>query len=127
AFRKGLAVCGPCLCSDATGEVGCAPPDDAEALCHPVFEGSAQPIPPDVQAEMTGVSWKPELECPSFSALRLVRVTHWDFDGGVKEGELVVAASVADDVIAAFAALFEARFPIERMQRVDAYGADDDD
>lgn len=92
----------------------------------PAFHGSAIPIPPDVQAEMTGRSWKPELDCPPFGELRLVRVSHWDFEGQVREGELVVAASVAEDVIAAFRAIFEARFPIERMTRVDAYGADDD-
>lgn len=113
---------GPPVVDSGAPEGDAGPPSDLE----PVFEGSAEPIPPAVQAEMTGLSWKPELDCPSFDELRLVRVSHWDFEGEVRQGELVVAASVADDVIAAFRALFEAGFPIERMVRVDAYGADDD-
>jgi hypothetical protein len=38
------------------------------------------------------------------------------FDGRPHTGELVVAASVADDVVEVFRQLFEARFPIEEMR-----------
>ena len=37
------------------------------------------------------------------------------FDEGVHTGELIVAASVADDVVTVFHTLFDARFPLEQM------------
>ncbi|HEX4906919.1 MAG TPA: M15 family metallopeptidase [Acidimicrobiales bacterium] len=52
-------------------------------------------------------------------------VSHWSFEGSVRQGELVVHADVADDIVQVFRALFDARFPIERMELVDVYGGDD--
>ena len=95
-------------------------------MCHPVFDGTSSEIPPEIQAEMTGLSWKPALDCPPFSSLRLLTVRHWNFEGEVMDGELVVNQSAVADLVHVFATLFEARFPIERMERVDVYGADDD-
>src|SRR5690606_35657905 len=68
---------------------------------------------------------RPELGGPSLDEFALVRVRHWDFAGAIRDGELVVAAEVADDIIGVFAQLFDARFPIARMRRIDAYGGDD--
>ncbi|MCZ7536488.1 MAG: M15 family metallopeptidase [Acidimicrobiia bacterium] len=70
-------------------------------------------------------SWRPGCPVP-LEDLRLVRLSHWDFDGAVTTGELVVHRDVADDVVAVFAELFDARFPVMRMELVDVYGADDD-
>ena len=75
---------------------------------------------------MRGASWREHARCPAFGALALVRVTHVGMDGAPHEGELVVAAAIAEDVVRAFERIFAARFPIERMVRIDAYGADDD-
>lgn len=89
------------------------------------FEGTAVPLPDTVRARMTDVSWR--AGCPvGLDALAYLEVTHWGFDGAVHEGEMVVAADVADDVLGVFRAMFDARFPIERMQLVDDYDADDD-
>jgi hypothetical protein len=90
------------------------------------FAGSAQPIPASVQAEMRGVSWQEVPDCPGFERLRLLQISHWGFDGAVHQGELVAAAEVADELLWAFAQLFRGGFPIERMQRIDRYGGDDD-
>jgi hypothetical protein len=79
-----------------------------------------------LRADMSGKSWRDEPECPAFSDLRLVRVAHVDFERTVRTGELVVAAWVADEVAAIFEQIYAARFPIERMQRIDAFAADDD-
>ena len=75
---------------------------------------------------MRGASWREHERCPAFGALALVHVSHHGTDGAVHQGELVIAAAVADDVVRAFERIFAARFPIERMERIDAYGADDD-
>ncbi len=70
-------------------------------------------------------SWRPG--CPvAIEDLRLLSVDHWGFDGRVHRGELVVHRDQAGRVLHVMGQLFEARFPIERMQLVDVYGGDDD-
>lgn len=91
----------------------------------PQFGGTAEAIGADVQREMTGLSWRDEPECPPFDDLRLLRLSYWGFDDRVHDGELVVAASVVDDVLTAFESIFAARFPLGAMKRIDAFGADD--
>lgn len=64
--------------------------------------------------------------CPvSPQDLRLVSLDHWGFDGNVHGGVLVVHREHARTVIRVMRELFEHRFPIERMEPVDAYGGDD--
>jgi hypothetical protein len=58
--------------------------------------------------------------------LRAVDVTHWGSDGKAHTGRLIVASNVAEDMVDIMEALFDAGFPIERMEPVDAYGGDDD-
>ena len=89
------------------------------------FRAELLPISPELQAEMIGASWHPDARCPAWGDLVVIRMPHWGFDAVVHPGELVVAAAVADDVVSAFARIFAARFPIERMVRIDAYGGDD--
>lgn len=70
-------------------------------------------------------SWR--AECPiGLDELRLVSVTHWTFDGGTLQGELVVHESHAVAITVAFADLFQAQFPIAQMRLVDEYDGDDD-
>ena len=70
-------------------------------------------------------SWR--AGCPvALDDLRLLRVTHHDFAGAADTGEIVVHEAVAADVVAVFEALFDAGYPIERMELVDVYGGDDD-
>ena len=70
-------------------------------------------------------SWRPGCPVP-IEGLRLLTVDHWGFNGGVHRGELVVNESQAGQVLHVMRLLYEARFPIERMVLVDAYGGDDD-
>jgi len=57
--------------------------------------------------------------------LRRVEVSYWGFDDQPHTGALVVDAEVAEGVVAVFGRLYDERFPIRRMEPVDAYGADD--
>ena len=75
---------------------------------------------------MRGKSWSTDPRCPPFDSLALIEVPHWDFDGAVRYGEIVVAAEVAESVASAFAAIFDAQFPIERIERIDHFDANDD-
>jgi hypothetical protein len=78
-----------------------------------------------VTAEDLYASWRPG--CPlDVDELRGVNVLHWGFDGEPHTGRLIVAESLTDDVIAIMEDLFEAGFPIERMEPIDRYDGDDD-
>jgi poly-gamma-glutamate synthesis protein (capsule biosynthesis protein) len=90
----------------------------------PTYTGRAEPIPAAVRDLMVGRSWRPG--CPvGLDQLRLLTVTYWGFDGRVHGGNLVVHQAHAQAVVGVFGALFAARFPIERIQLVDDFGADD--
>lgn len=85
------------------------------------FSASITPV----TAAQLASSWRPG--CPvAVADLRAVEVTHWDVAGGVRTGRLVVAAAHAEAVVAILRDLFEARFPIERMEPVEAFGGSDD-
>jgi D-alanyl-D-alanine carboxypeptidase-like protein len=60
------------------------------------------------------------------SLLRDVRLRYWGFDGSAHTGELVVNAAVTRPVVTVFARLYRARFPIRRMQPVDAFRGSDE-
>jgi hypothetical protein len=65
--------------------------------------------------------------CPVGPAdLRRVRLSFVGFDGGRHLGALVVNARVVPQVTVVFRTLYRARFPIRRMQPIDAYHGDDD-
>lgn len=69
-------------------------------------------------------AWRPG--CPvGRGELRRVEVNHWDFDGEVRRGVLVVHADVAESVARIFTRLFDAEFPIRRMEPIEVYGGDD--
>src|SRR5439155_8618399 len=70
-------------------------------------------------------SWHPGCPVP-LEDLRQVTLSHWGFDGRTHLGTIVVNGDVAAVVVAVFLRLFRARFPIQRMEPVDAFGGDDD-
>jgi len=55
------------------------------------------------------------------SDLRYVKVLHYDHDGNVRVGELVVHKDILDDVTAVFAELFEKKYPVNSMCLIDNY------
>ncbi len=78
-----------------------------------------------VDASRLPSSWRPG--CPvAVEDLRLLTLSHWGFDSQVHSGELVVHRDQAEKVLRAMSRLFELDFPIERMELVDVFGADDD-
>lgn len=90
----------------------------------PVFVSRILEIDDAIAARMSA-SWRPG--CPvELADLRLVELAHWNYDDRVTTGELVIHADHADQMVTVFATLFEIRFPIQRMELVDAYDGDDD-
>jgi len=86
------------------------------------FQSSIAPVPPPVRTEIISAGlWR--AGCPvSFSQLRVLSVSHWDFDGAVVTGQLVVNARAASTLATVFRRLYALRFPIRHMQLADAYG-----
>ena len=99
--------------------VSAPPPTTAPA---PPFEHSIEPV----TLEQLGSSWKPDLGCSPPEQLRAVNLSHWGYDGAVHQGRIVVDAAHAERVVAIFRDVYAARFPIERIVPIDAYGGDDD-
>ncbi|MEO6318905.1 MAG: M15 family metallopeptidase, partial [Acidimicrobiales bacterium] len=78
-----------------------------------------------VTVEQLGASWKPDMGCLAPGQLRAVNVSHWGYDGAVHTGRIIVAEAEAERMMAVFGDVYAARFPIERMVPIDAYGGDD--
>ncbi|WP_433220715.1 M15 family metallopeptidase [Microtetraspora malaysiensis] len=71
-------------------------------------------------------SWRPG--CPvQLSDLRMITMTHWGFDDKIHTGRLVVNKDVADDLVSVFKRLYGYRFPIKKMEPIDAYKGSDFD
>ena len=89
------------------------------------YQAQVRRIGTELRARMVGSSHR--AGCPvGLDDLRHLRLTYRDFRGVAQRGSLIVHEDVAEDVVAVFGSLYRARFPIERMRLVDAYGADDD-
>ena len=90
-------------------------------LSSSVFQSSIGPV----GAADLPSSWREG--CPlDVESLRAVDVSHIGYDGEVHTGRLIVAGEVAEDIVEIMSRLFEARFPIERIEPVDVYEGDDD-
>lgn len=57
--------------------------------------------------------------------LRYLHLLHYTIDGSIKLGEMICHKDVAKDLINIFRQLYEAKYPIERIQLIDDYNADD--
>ena len=84
------------------------------------FEATVEPV---TEAQLSA-SWRPGCPLP-VADLRRLRVRHWGFDDRVHDGELIVGEGVADDLVTVLHALFDARYPIEKIEPIDRYGGDD--
>ncbi len=90
------------------------------------FFGMALAVPDTVAINMKAKkSWHEGCPVP-ISDLNYLVLTHLGFDGQPKVGRLVMHKKLALPVIKAFADIFNARFPIERMELIENYNASDD-
>ena len=99
-------------------------------LC--VSETQARPGAPAFSSSIERVRWAElshsyRADCPvGPSELRTVSVAHWGFDGKPYVGRIVVAKRVAPALVSVFRTLWQAKFPIRRLQPVSAYRGSDD-
>lgn len=83
------------------------------------------PLPDSVFARMTGVSF-PEGAVVPREELCYLRLSHYDFDGCEKVGEMVCHREIAQDLVEIFRALYEARYPIRSIRLIDDFGGEDE-
>lgn len=77
-----------------------------------------------IKERMYGRSYKKNCTV-AWADLRYLRLLHYNAGGDIVLGEMVCHKDIAADLVQIFRALFDARYPIERMQLIDDYGADD--
>lgn len=83
-----------------------------------------------LKARITGLSYPAEGTNGqiTYDDLRYIRLLYVDFEGTVREGEIMVNVRLADEVMSLFYELFLAEYPLASVRLVDDYGepADDD-
>lgn len=90
----------------------------------PQFQGSIETVPADVSQKMQQYSWRPG--CPvSIENLAYLKMSYWGFDNKPHLGTMIVGKDVAQEVLAIFKELYEQKYPIEKMQPIDAYHGND--
>lgn len=71
-----------------------------------------------------GTSWRAGCPVP-LRDLRVLQMSFWGYDGGIKAGELMVHRRYARDIAGVFRKLFNARFSIARMELANGYMGND--
>ena len=87
-----------------------------------------KPLDEEIKAYITGSSYPTEPQDDiSYEDLNYVRVLHYNFEGDICIGELIVAADLADEVTQIFYQLFLAEYPITSIILIDEFGGSSGD
>ena len=87
------------------------------------------PLDDATRARITGLSY-PQNDSDAavnYSNLRYIHLLHVDFEGNVREGELIVNKKVAQEVMEIFYGLYQAKYPLTSVVLVDEFGEAADD
>lgn len=87
-------------------------------------EFTSMEIPDEIFERMAGKSYGEDCAVPR-EELRYLRLSYVGFDGLPHTGEMVANRSIAEALIGIFQKLYEAGYPIERMDLIDNYDGDD--
>lgn len=98
----------------------------ADTACYLKVAFSVSAIPQGVAKRMIGKSFPTEGALISIDELRYVPMLHVRADGTILTGEMVVNRAIANDIAAIFKELFRQRYPIERIELIDEYNAEDE-
>jgi hypothetical protein len=88
---------------------------------------TSQPLPADVISRITGSSYPADDSALiSLDDLSYLTLLYVNFDGQDMEGEMICNKSIAKDLLEIFKELYDNQYPIERIELVDFYQADDE-
>ncbi len=88
------------------------------------FAGKIKTLSADSRSRIRQHSWSPGCPVP-LRKLRAVKVSHWNFEHRVVDGKLIVHQRYAAPILRVFRQLHAKRFPIRRIEPIDAYRGDD--
>lgn len=115
-----------CACQRSTGAT-LPLPSAAKQTIPPERRGTISEISDSLMQRMrAGGSWKTGTPASLRASLRLLRLYYVDAEGRTQQGEMVVDARIARDVVEIFDSLYSARYPVARIALIDEYGADDE-
>jgi hypothetical protein len=82
-----------------------------------------------LKTRITGMSYPADDQsiAITYDDLRYLRLLHYDFDGAVHTGEMIVNRKLAAEVLEVFYLLYQARYPLASVRLVDDYGEPGDD
>ena len=82
----------------------------------------------ELKERMRGKSYAADIDesIVNFDMLRHVVIKYNDFEGNVKDGELVCNELIAEDLLEIFKELYESGYMLEEVSLIDKYDADDD-
>lgn len=83
------------------------------------------PISESIYSRIYGKSYKEDCIVP-IEDLCYLKLLHFDINYDIRIGELICSSSLANDLVQIFKALYEAKYPIEKMILIDDYNADDE-
>ena len=101
-----------------------AAPAPSPDLARPGWPAFAAAVSGPLTPADVPFTWRPGCPVPP-EQLRAIRLSYAGFDGRAHAGEIIVNARVVHQVIEVFATLYRARFPISRMEPVDAFHGSD--
>jgi hypothetical protein len=93
-----------------------------QAAQSPQFQSSIAAIDEHLEKELRQTGMWSEQAPVGLSDLRVLRVSYWGFDDEVHSGRLIVNQAWAVQLGKVFHKIFDARFPIRRMDPVDYLG-----
>jgi hypothetical protein len=120
--RVALAVCAGIALAGCTRAQDASPAIASSTVATPAgaFQSSIETLTPTQARWMTGITWHPG--CPvAIEDLRLLQISYYDFSGAVVQGRMVANQRVAADLVQVFNRLYDARFPLERVDAPDLY------
>lgn len=90
---------------------------------------SYRPLDAALRKRITGMSYPAnDPNCQiRYEDLRYIQLKHYNFEGQVLSGELIVHAKLAREVTDIFLALYRAKYPLTSVRLVDDYGEPHDD
>jgi hypothetical protein len=82
---------------------------------------------PNIIAEQMKAKGVWKTDCPvNLERLKLLEISHVDFEGNIRSGEIIVLDKLAESVIRIFKELMVIKFPIHSVYLIDKYEGDDD-
>ncbi len=96
----------------------------AEILYSPAEGFAVRSLFNELEERITGNSWQ-ENDFLALEDLSYLTLLHLDFEGNIRQGEMIVHHTLAREVADIFWELYQAEYPIHRVSLVEEFDCDD--